>query len=160
MDKRKQAQIQSRLEKLAQLNKGRLTPEGVVREAKDPKSPLHDQFDWNDSTAAHQYRLSQARDLIRSVRIEVTTDQRVVSTVRYVRDPEADAREQGYVDVAKLRGEDDLAREALMLELTRVEGAMDRASSIAISLGLEAELSSLLDHVRALREHPKLAMAA
>lgn len=46
-----------------------LTPEIVVEDASDPGSPLHTLFDWDDSSAAHKYRLVQARTLIRRVRI-------------------------------------------------------------------------------------------
>lgn len=49
---------------------GKLTPTIVVTAATDPDSPLHNRFEWDDSTAAHKYRLVQARDLIRSVKVE------------------------------------------------------------------------------------------
>lgn len=44
---------------------GALNPEMVVIEARDAKSALHDHFTWEDSEAAHQFRLQQARRLIR-----------------------------------------------------------------------------------------------
>jgi hypothetical protein len=44
-------------------------PEDVVDAAKDPSHRLHDAFEWADDVAAHQYRLDQARYLIRSIRI-------------------------------------------------------------------------------------------
>ena len=46
---------------------GILTAEAVVEAAKDPESPLHHQFEWDDSAAAHAHRLNQARQLIRTV---------------------------------------------------------------------------------------------
>jgi hypothetical protein len=56
---------------------GRLTPELVLDDARDPDSPLHDRFEWDDTLAAEKYRRGQAADLIRSVRITYTTpDQR------------------------------------------------------------------------------------
>lgn len=47
----------------------KLTAAAVVDAALDPSSPLHSCFEWDDSLAAHQYRLVQARRLIASVRI-------------------------------------------------------------------------------------------
>jgi hypothetical protein len=44
---------------------GVLRPEDVVEFARDPKSELHRQFEWNDSEAAAAYRLTQARQIIR-----------------------------------------------------------------------------------------------
>jgi hypothetical protein len=48
-------------------NYGTLTPENVVKAASPPTHPLHSRFEWDDSIAGHQYRLSQARTLIRTV---------------------------------------------------------------------------------------------
>lgn len=48
---------------------GEMTPEVVVTEATPKTHPLHGHFEWNDKVAGHQYRLVQARELIRSVKI-------------------------------------------------------------------------------------------
>lgn len=48
---------------------GTLTPDVVVLEAKHPDHPLHSRFNWDDKTAAHEHRLSQAAELIRSVKV-------------------------------------------------------------------------------------------
>jgi hypothetical protein len=44
-----------------------LTTESVVEEARSADSPLHPAFEWDDPRAAHQYRLDQARHLIRAL---------------------------------------------------------------------------------------------
>lgn len=49
---------------------GVLKPDAVVDEARLETSPIHDLFDWNDSTAGEKYRLWQARQLIATVRVE------------------------------------------------------------------------------------------
>lgn len=46
---------------------GTLTPDLVLNEARRRESPLHRHFEWDDSEAAHQYRIVQARELIRSI---------------------------------------------------------------------------------------------
>lgn len=48
-----------------------LTAEDVVEAAKDPESPIHDLFQWDDSSAAHEYRLGVARRFISSIRVKV-----------------------------------------------------------------------------------------
>lgn len=53
------------LRAIAAKNKGVLKPEHVVEAARPKTSPLHDKFTWDDSKAAEQYRLCEARDLIR-----------------------------------------------------------------------------------------------
>jgi hypothetical protein len=55
------------LEFLRQQSKGELTPKDVVDDARNPNSPLHSFFEWDDGEAAEQYRLQQARGLIRAV---------------------------------------------------------------------------------------------
>lgn len=52
---------------------GKLTAEAVIAEASDPDSPLHGQFEWDDVTAGHSWRLTQARRLIARCRIVVET---------------------------------------------------------------------------------------
>lgn len=44
---------------------GILTPDAVVVDAQAKTSPLHPHFEWDNKAAAHQYRLDQARELIR-----------------------------------------------------------------------------------------------
>lgn len=55
------------LELLRKQEKGELTPEDVLKDARNNNSPLHSFFEWDDGEAAEQYRLQQARHLIRSV---------------------------------------------------------------------------------------------
>ena len=43
------------------------TPEEVLEKAKDPDSELHKCFEWDDTKAAHQYRLQQARMVMRNL---------------------------------------------------------------------------------------------
>jgi len=48
-----------------------LTAETIVEEAKNKKSCLHDLFVWDDTKAAHQWRLQQARVFINEIKILV-----------------------------------------------------------------------------------------
>lgn len=50
---------------------GHLTAELVLKEAEGAENPLHRFFEWDDSEAAHRYRLFQAGALIRRCRITV-----------------------------------------------------------------------------------------
>jgi len=53
---------------------GILEPEAVVKAAKIKSSPLHEFFIWDDTIAAQEYRLEQARGLIRAVIVEVKVE--------------------------------------------------------------------------------------
>lgn len=77
------------LEFLRQQEKGELTPQDVVKDARNPNSPLHSFFEWDDSEAAEQYRLKQARGLIRAVvAVFVRPDAPAIRAKAYVHIPE------------------------------------------------------------------------
>lgn len=59
------------LKAIAARDGGRLLPEAVVEEARDEKSPLHGAFCWDDTKAAHLYRLDQAQRLIRKFHVTI-----------------------------------------------------------------------------------------
>lgn len=48
---------------------GHLSPAAVVGAARDRAHALHRHFEWRDQIAAEQYRLDQARTLIRVIRV-------------------------------------------------------------------------------------------
>jgi hypothetical protein len=61
---------------------GVLTPELVVTRGRDPSSPLHAFFEWDDVQASEKFRLVQAGALIRRVKltlIRASTETKVVT---------------------------------------------------------------------------------
>lgn len=146
----KRERIASRLRALEAAG-GRLTPEAVLEDAADPASPLHDEFEWDDASAAHQHRLDRARAIIRSVRYVVHQSDSVVAKIAYVRDPRLDNTRQGYVATNVLRSQHDLARRALAQELARVSATLARARDVADSIGLASEVDAALAGVIAVQ---------
>lgn len=69
----KSKKIVAELKQLSNKHNGILSPETVIKAARNPASVLHSQFEWNNSKAAHQYRLWQARHLLRVV-VEIISD--------------------------------------------------------------------------------------
>lgn len=63
------------LERLRVWNNGRLESPAVVDASRDPGSPLHSYFEWNDTRAAERYREEQAGYLIRMITIEVAPEE-------------------------------------------------------------------------------------
>jgi hypothetical protein len=70
------------LQQICENHDGVLTAELVLREAKKKTSPLHTYFQWDDSEAAKQYRLIQAGDLIRRVKVTYSPREDVSYKVR------------------------------------------------------------------------------
>lgn len=122
---------------------GQLSPEAVVESAADPASPLHPYFLWDDKAAGHAYRIEQARQLIRSVRVEITVHSRTINAVAYVHDQEVAPQESMYRDITKVTAA-GLAEQTLDAELERVEGVIARAISIAQGLDMEADFRKRL----------------
>jgi hypothetical protein len=57
--------VESEMAVIAKRNGGLLRPVDVVEFAEDKRTELHGKFTWDDSDAAVQYRLWQAREIIR-----------------------------------------------------------------------------------------------
>ena len=76
----KNSVLSDELDRIDQTETG-LTPEAVVEVAKDPNNPLHSWFEWDDAKAGHQHRISQARVLIKRVKIVTPSGSR---TPKYV----------------------------------------------------------------------------
>lgn len=134
---------------------GRLTPAAVLDVARDKASVLHSEFEWNDGVAAEQWRLEQARRLIRSVTVNVTVNRISTPVPCYVRDPERDGKLQGYRAVVNLARETDEARESVVAEFSRAAGHLRRARDVATALGFDAEIEELIRDIVELDQRVK-----
>lgn len=85
---------------------GILKPSDVVEEAADEDHPLHQYFQWDDTKAAHEYRLWQARELIVSVRIE--WDEKVTDLYWNGIIEKDGKSEQGYFAIQRMLSDEDL----------------------------------------------------
>jgi hypothetical protein len=61
----KRDQYLAELREISSQNGGMLRPPDVIEFAKNPKTALHGCFTWDDTEAAHAWRLQQARQVIR-----------------------------------------------------------------------------------------------
>lgn len=66
------------LETIRKQHGGILRPVDVVEYAKTPETALHSQFEWDDTKAATEYRLEQARRVIRFTVTVLGTDTREI----------------------------------------------------------------------------------
>lgn len=67
MKDKSESLVKQELAALTKTGKGVLRPEAVVAFARNPDTALHGRFEWDNAKASHQYRLHQARNLIRVV---------------------------------------------------------------------------------------------
>ncbi len=116
------------LQKLA--DAGNLTPRATVDAARDPANPLHEQFEWDNGIAGEKFREQQARSLIRTVKLVITTEERTYrNSPGWIHDPTT--QDQGYVSPISLRSDVDSARVAWRHELKQALSYIRRAGAIA-----------------------------
>jgi hypothetical protein len=144
-------QAEQALQALSDARQGLLTPDVVVEAARDPESPLHRYFTWDDAEAGSCYRLEQARTLIRSVKVVFKVEQRQVSAPFYVRDPGKKQGQQGYTSLPRLRTDEDAAREVVVREFAAASAALERARAVASVLGMEDDIAGLVERLGGLR---------
>jgi hypothetical protein len=125
--------------------RGSITPETVVDEARPASSPLHPVFEWNDLEAAEQHRQHQARNLIRAV--HVVTDRGSQPVYAHVRvlpqylptvgaasaDSEEDTHEStgGYLPVREIATDERLVRQAMGAMVAHLKAASKAAEEMA-----------------------------
>lgn len=100
--------IQHELAKLEEKH-GRLDPTTVVEFAKNPETALHARFTWDDTRAAEQWRLHQARNVIRARVTILETESGPVSVRAY---PKVSG-EQGYQTIERVMSRPDLMKQYL-----------------------------------------------
>ena len=116
---------------------GALKPINVVEEARPEEAPLHPVFEWNDSIAAEEWRLHTARNLIRSVQVITSDDQKESVYVSVV----TQQREREYQPLAVVAKSPDLYAEAVYEAQQRINAAnkaLDDLKRAAKHSGMES----------------------
>lgn len=111
---------------------GVIIPEEVVAFAANHRESLcAAHFTWDNTEAATKQRLTEARNLIRTVKVQMTVNRLSLTVVGYVRDPDNEAGKSAYCSVAKIKSDKHAAHEVLIDELKRVNNACERAKRLA-----------------------------
>jgi hypothetical protein len=101
--------------------RGELTPQSVVDEARPEGAPLHSRFEWDDEIAGEKYRIVQAQQLIRNVKIEYIQPSGEKQRVRGffpIRDMDEDSEQTGYRPTEDIV-QDDMALRILLKQCER-----------------------------------------
>lgn len=99
-------------------NDGHLTPRAVVDASRPSDALLHHEFEWDDSVAAERHREEQARNIIRSIKIEtVENEPRMFHAV--IVDGERE-----YATIDEIRIDDALSQQVVNRLKRNVEAAL------------------------------------
>jgi len=136
---------------------GEITPDMVIEDARDPDSPLHELFEWDVEKAAMDAWRETARELIRSVKIQITVESKSFNATGYhapefVRNPSVRSDHQGYIRVHEIRTNRELSQEALFYELDRINSSLTRARALCTELGLDNEFEIVTNALRIFKE--------
>ena len=91
---------------------GVISPQAVVDYARDGDTALHSAFTWNNTKAAEQYRLWQARQVIR---VCVTCHEKLRDPIRVYVSMQEDRGEEGYRLLDDVMSDKDM-RESLLIQ--------------------------------------------
>lgn len=120
MKKQSTNRVVQELKRIAKENGGLLQPETVVDEARPITSPLHSLFEWDNTVAGQQYRIWQARQLIRvSVEVLAGTDKACEVFVSLT--PDRERESGGYRIMADVLSDADLRNQMLSDALDELE---------------------------------------
>jgi len=129
---------------LAELNDGIINPHDVVEYASDPQTCLHSKFTWDDSKAASEYRLEQARKIIRlEFEIIHSDSQEVGETRLFVSLSEDRKPKGGYRVVSEILTDEDMRQKMLrdiLQELIRIKSKYKSIKELA---GIFSEIDKL-----------------
>jgi hypothetical protein len=115
------------IEKIKKKRKG-ITPQLLVIEAKDKKSPLHKCFEWNDTKAADEHRISQARQILRMLVVRIESDDGKPVKYRAFISPQSPDN-TSYHTIKEVCEDEDLSesyQEQLKMELIAIKDKIKR----------------------------------
>ena len=131
------------LTKLDRQNK--LTASAILKEGKDPRSPLHGKFNWNDKTAAHAYRMDQARSLITEFKIEIVVQKRVIVVPIFQEAANKESpQEEGYQATLDIRKNKSDSRAKVVRHLKTALSSLNNALVLCDILGLEEDVERII----------------
>lgn len=146
--------VAERLAQIAAAHRGRLEVDDVIADARPDDSPLHSHFEWDDGIAADEYRREQARELIRSVTLEIAeiSPAEYNRTPAWVRDSRRPSGEQGYVATLSIQPNSEHARATMRAEVARVVAHWRRALAVSDAVGMRDEALAELHRAEAILE--------
>ena len=142
MSNNKINKIKKELEEIRKANNGLLRPEDVVRFAKNKNTALHSRFTWDNNEAAERWRLEQASEIIRKVRVIVIPNKnqdRVVKVRKYVSLPSDRKDGSGYREINKVLTEKELKLEYIKSVQDEFEQFRNKLENISTAVSVIAK---------------------
>lgn len=133
------------LERIKKAGNGLLEPADVVQAARDEASPIHPHFEWDDGAAAEAYRENQARELVRSLTIDISRSNLEQRSVRAFVNVEV-GEQRGYVSTVTAMSSAELRKQVLEKAFAELEAWRARHAELSEL----ARIFSAIDETRGL----------
>ena len=122
-----------------------LRPEDVLDSARRESSPLHSMFEWNDTIAAHEHRLSQARGILRYIVVTVDDSTDAIPVRMFFNMKQGAGEQNLYIPTVRVMSDADLRKQLVATALSEADSWRRRYESLHELSRVFAEL----DRVRA-----------
>lgn len=139
---------------------GRSTPKQIVEAASDPKSPLHNYFEWRDDVAAQRFREQQARIMTASIVVKIADndgEERQVRAFHSARIVPIDTSEfkrgfkqHPYVTVDQVRESKELADSVIQEALSQLISWKKKYATYRALFKEFEQLNSIFDAINSL----------
>lgn len=112
---------------------GNIHPEAVVRAARSRSNPLHPQFNWDNESAAHEHRLTEARALVRNlVFVEIIGEEEKFIEPAFVNVKlQNNGQDRGYMSTVKVLSNAELREQVIADALKGLEAWQKRWAHLA-----------------------------
>lgn len=74
--------LKAEFEEIRKIHKGKFSPKDVVEYARNKNTELHSRFEWDNKIAGDQYRIEQAKSIIRQLKITVIERENEIIKIR------------------------------------------------------------------------------
>lgn len=128
--------VKEELQALSELHGGNLSPQIVVDFARDATTALHARFEWDDTKAADEYRLHQARMVLATVRYQDDTGK---TRRMFVSLTEDRGTSNSYTHTAIVMSDAEKRRRLATMAVRELESAQERYSELTEIAGPLAE---------------------
>jgi hypothetical protein len=128
--------VKEELQALSELHGGNLSPQIVVDFARDATTALHARFEWDNTKAADEYRLHQARMVLATVRYQDDTGK---TRRMFVSLTEDRGTSNSYTHTAIVMSDAEKRRRLANMAVRELESAQERYSELTEIAGPLAE---------------------
>lgn len=118
------------------------TPQDIVKMASDPSTEMHKCFQWDDTKAAEQYRLVQARHMVRDLVITVQQpNKKQPEEIRLIQH----TKQESYAPVSYIVSKPDLYQSLLEQAKIELKAFKKRYSQIAELAEIMEDINKIIE---------------